>query len=335
MIAIRKETRMTYDIRHKNFITRARYNDSVAIFNLRGELVAVLTCDPDGVYWEGDIDYGYNYLGHGEYQVLFYDNDIIIKPVLYAYKTRHGNKFVVDISQDGNIPILVSMKIGDRIKDIVSNKPYRLGIPSIDGNAKSSDIDILVENIEIYQRLRYLHLADVYGVKNKDIALKIYKRAINNKRYEKPYDYFFMNVKWIYPYVCGTYGLVYGKDRQGNQAYHIVRITSIYTLKSVVWTGYDIEEAVEVYKNIAILNGSVSFATDKIELLIKDDKGDLLDLFAVSYRDYTYLYYVDDKGLHDVKIPHDRELLTLESLSWNEKDKEIVKEHLGIEEKVS
>lgn len=292
---------LNYTWRQKNIVNRANENDSIAVFSPTGELIGIITCDPDGVFTEGNISIDYKYIGNAVYEVLM-PNEYIAKEIVYAYKTNDGEKFLIRIKHD----VIVEMEIGERITDKLVEKPKTVGYLTADGNLKREKVDIPLEFGEILEEERFLKICNVFGIKDESLIEKAVKFGIHKYR--------------LIPNEARNVGntilkegkitLAVGYTRNGFRGYFIVR-KHLDDLPVVMKTFTGPKEALESFKALVALEyGNVPDAR-----LFQNGQEPIIET-----KDKLIVIYNGDRVL---EIPKEEEYRKSVSVFWNKKEKEI------------
>lgn len=316
---------LRYGWRHKEITVCATWNDALGFFTPEGELVGVATCDPDGVYvWGRDCISSHSYIGEGRYEVE-YEEGVKALPVVYAYKTRKGRKFVFCTGKD----TLVSVRVGERLPDKLDEEGKLIGLLSLDGWKEKAEIDVPIAIDEVFGEEKYIPLAKIYGVRNPQIAERIFRHSYDRKGLFHEPHIILDGKDFIYGYWWTYIGLFRGYNRKGVWGYHITR-SELETPPAVVYTASDIEEAWETLKGILAFQGE---KLDAKLWLPPSEPGHVLlgDLFAVEYERLgrVEIFYDRNGNLRKVEVPCNKEEELFASASWTEEDRRILKE-LGI-----
>ena len=314
-----------YGWRHKDEVTRATWNDAIGCFTPQGELVGIVTVDPDGVWiWGEDCTTSHEYIGEGRYEVNI-DSNVYALPVVYAYKTRYGKKFVFYIRDK-----LISIRVGESLPDKLEAEPKTIGFLSLDG--KEEEVDVPIRVADVFGKGRYISLAKIYGVKNVELAEKIFRHAYDRKGLFHEANITLSNSDFIYGSWFTPIGLFRGYDRQGRWGYHITK-KKLDTPPAIVYSADTIEEAWETLRGIFALEGEVLNA--RLWLPPPPEPGyiRLGDLFGIETDKEFTLFYDRDGKLREVKIPFDEEERLFASAGWKEEEKQMLEE-LSILEKI-
>ena len=316
---------LRYTWRHKDEVSRATWNDAIGCFSPQGELLGVVTVDPDGVWvWGEDCITSHEYIGEGRYEVNI-DPNVYALPVVYAYKTRYGKKFVFYVGDK-----LISIRVGESLPDKLETEPKTIGLLSLDG--KEEEVDVPIRVADVSGRGRYILLAKIYGVKNVGLAEKIFRHAYDRKGlFHEPYITL-SNADFIYGHWFTPVGVFRGYDRQGEWGFHITR-KKLDTPPAIVYTTDNIEDAWETLRGILAFEGEKLDA--KLWLPPKPEPGYIYlgDLFGVETDTEFILFYDREGKLRRVQIPFDEERRLFASAEWTEEDKKVIEE-LGLFEKV-
>jgi len=312
---------LEYGCRHRDFITCALWNDSVGVFTAQGELVGVVTCDPDGVYVWGDAPINYEYIGYGRYDVEI-DSKYLALNVIYAYETRRGKKFVFLVGKDK----LISMRVGEALPDKMEEQPKTIGLYTLDGTQDKVDVPIIAG--KVFGEEKYLPIAQIYGVKNPNLVERIFRFAYDRRGLFHNPKIVLKDRDFIYGHWWTSIGLFKGYDRKGNYGWHITR-KDLDCPPAIVYTAGSIEEAWETLK------GLLAFEGEKApDLWLPPPPPDgyvkIRDVFAIEdEKEFTIFYErLYGEGFIEIPIPKDPEARLLASAGWDEKQKEIVEKLL-------
>lgn len=310
---------LRYTWRHKDEVSRATWNDAIGCFSPQGELLGVVTVDPDGVWvWGEDCITSHEYIGEGRYEVNI-DPNVYALPVVFAYRTKFGKKFVFHVGKDK----LISIRVGESLSDKLEEEPKTVGIFSLDGDKEEVDIPIVVS--DVFGKGGYIRIAEVYGIKNDKLIERVFRFAYDRKGILHDSAVNLSDRVFVYGAWFTDYGVFRGYDRNGRWGFHITK-KKLDTPPVIVYSAETIEEAWESLRGILSFDGWKLEA--KLWLPPKPEPGYtyLGDIFGVETDTEFTLFYDTEKGLRKVEIPFDEGRRLFASMEWTEEDKKVIEE---------
>ncbi len=310
-----KKVTIGYNIRHKTFLKNACFNDSLALFEPDGCFIAVVTCDPDGVYVAGDIALPpYEYVGRGVYQVEIPD-EYVVRKVAYAYNTKHGRKFAIPVEHRFSENVFVSMRIGEYLQDKFNDNPIHLYLQTADsGMILDPEKDIIVnDRIDLPLPPYGREVGRVYGVRNPNITRKIYRNAYKKwliKEKKNTLHYIFYD---------GQFGLKFNEFGEFFVTYYSYNHPEIVIAKK-----QNVVEIIDIFNFLASLYyapSDIVVVKDRDPIILKKDK---------------WITAIDIPQKTIVSFPiNDSDALLFYSAEWDESQKELAEKALSLLKEVS